>query len=456
MSGSLLTSIEHTFMQFSFRRLLYILLLLGVLHLVSGHVQPQPPDTRPNIVYIMTDDLGYADLSGYGRKEYQTPILDKLAAEGMRFSNAYSAAPVCTPTRVAFMTGRYPARQPVGLREPLRWTEQDKGIGLSPDHPTVSSLLKGNGYETALVGKWHLGFLPEFWPNKHGFDEFFGILAGAVDYIAHKNPRGKNELYENDKLIDRDGYMTDLLAERAVAIISRPRTKPFFLSLMFTAPHWPWQGPGDKPYPDSAFTSGGSPEIFAAMMKSLDNAVGRVLKALEDNGYARNTLVIFTSDNGGEQYSDMGQFSGRKMQLWEGGIRVPAFARWPGVIPANRTTDQAIITMDWTATILAAAQTKPDATYPLDGMNLLPICTGKAPTQSRTFQWRLFQRAKFKALRSGNYKYLQDEKGEYVFDLAKDPGEKQDLRGSHPEILQRLKLMYREWESEMLIPVPLE
>lgn len=434
-------------------------ILAMVLNIMSGNAQPQPqtPDTRPNIVYIMTDDLGYADLSGYGRKDYQTPILDKLAAEGMRFSNAYSAAPVCTPTRVAFMTGRYPARQPVGLREPLRWTGQDKNIGLSPDHPTVSSLLKRNGYETALVGKWHLGFLPEFGPNKHGFDEFFGILGGGVDYISHKNPRGKNELYENDKLIERDGYMTDLLAERAVAIISRPHTKPFFLSLMLTAPHWPWQGPGDKPYPDSvAFTSGGSPATFAAMMKNLDDAVGKVLKALEDNGLARNTLVIFTSDNGGEQYSDMGQFSGRKMQLWEGGIRVPAFARWPGVIPANSTTDQAVITMDWTATILAASQTKPDATYPLDGMDLLPICRREAPTQSRTFQWRLFQRAKFKALRSGNFKYVQDEKGEYIFDLAKDPGEKQDLKVSHPEVLQRLKLLYAEWESKMLKPVPLE
>ncbi len=417
----------------------------------------QQLDQRPHIIYIMTDDLGYADLSGYGREEYKTPILDKLATEGMRFSNAYSAAPVCTPTRVAFMTGRYPARQPVGLREPLRWTELDKTIGLSPDHPTVSSLLKANGYETALVGKWHLGFQPEFAPNKHGFDEFFGILGGGVDYMTHRNPRGQNELYENDKLVHREGYMTELLAERAVAIISLPHTKPFFISLMFTAPHWPWQGPGDKLPPDSgAFTAGGSPETFAAMMKSLDDAVGKVLKALDDNGYARNTLVIFTSDNGGEKYSDMGQYSGRKMQLWEGGIRVPAFVRWPGVIPPNSSTDQGVITMDWTATILAASQTKPDPKYPLDGMDLLPVCRREVQAQSRTFHWRLFQRAKFNALRDGNFKYLQDEKGEYVFDLLKDPGEKQDLKASSPEILQRLKLIYAEWESKMLVPVPLE
>ena len=205
---------------------------------------------RPNLLFILADDLGWADLSCYGRPDYKTPNLDRLASQGIRFTNAYSAAPVCSPTRVGFHTGRYPARLAVGLEEPIRERtslgEKLKTTGIPLEHPTVSSLIRSAGYDTALIGKWHLGYLPYFSPIKFGFDEFFGITSGAVDHFSHRDMMNNPDLYEAEVPVERVGYMTDLLTERAVGYIERKRSKPFYLSLHYTAPHWPWEGPGDK------------------------------------------------------------------------------------------------------------------------------------------------------------------------------------------------------------------
>lgn len=209
---------------------------------IVGSQKSLPSTTRlPNILFILADDLGYGDLSCYGRPDYRTPNLDQLAKQGLRFTDAYSASPVCTPTRCAFITGRYPARLPIGLEEPLR-AKKDVGgrVGLPPEHPTIASLLKSNAYETALVGKWHLSYLPEYGPNHHGFDEFFGVLGGSVHYFTHKDMTGELDLYEELVPVERIGYITDLLTERAIEFISRRRTRPFYLSLHYTAPHWPW------------------------------------------------------------------------------------------------------------------------------------------------------------------------------------------------------------------------
>ena len=414
----------------------------------------------PNIIYIMADDLGYADLGCYGRKDYQTPNLDKLASQGIKFTNAYAAAPLCTPTRTAFMTGRYPARTLVGLCEPLRGSSKDSLIGLGAEHRSVATLLKKGGYETALFGKWHLGFLPQFNPNTNGFDEFFGFHPGGADYISH-NRNGKPSLYHNETLVNEEGYLTDLFSGRAVKYIKQDHAKPFFLSIQFSAPHWPWQGPLDKPIPDSVRISpamkgkGGSPAIFAAMMKSLDDAVGNILKAIEEANLSPNTVVIFTSDNGGEIFSDMGPFTGIKGELLEGGIRVPAIIRWPGVIPASTTSGQVAITMDWTVTILAMAGLKADPAFPLDGINLLPVCTGKQPVFERALFWRTFQGKKQKTIRQGEWKYLQDEKGEYLFNLVKDQGEKNNLKIEFENKFAELKRKYEEWERTVLKPISL-
>jgi arylsulfatase A-like enzyme len=414
--------------------------------------------TRPNIIYIMADDLGYADLSSYGRKDYQTPNLDKLASQGVKFLNAYAGAPLCTPTRTSFMTGRYPARTPVGLREPLDWSPGDSSVGLTPDYTSLPTLLKKAGYETYLVGKWHLGFSPASSPVKNGFDEFFGFHGGGIDYISHADPDGNNDLYENERPIKEKGYMTDLLLERAVDIISRHHSNPFFLCIMFNAPHWPWQARGDKVYltGNENWRKGGSPEIYAAMVKCMDDAVGTIMKMLDDEELSDNTVVIFTSDNGGEKYSDMGKYSGGKPILKEGGIRVPAFIRWPGEIPVKSVTEQVAITMDWTATILTLANAKPDSKFPLDGINLMPVITGRKRPVTRTIYWRVFQRNQQKAIREGYWKYLKDEKGEYLFDLLYDPGEKKDLKEKEKQVFERLKQKYSEWEKTVLQPVPLE
>jgi arylsulfatase A-like enzyme len=425
---------------------------LSIFILISNLIGAQ---TRPNIIYIMADDLGYADLSCYGRKEYQTPNLDKLASQGLKFINAYAGAPLCTPTRTSFMTGRYPARTPVGLIEPLAGSKQDSAIGLTPDQTSLPALLKKSGYETFLVGKWHLGFLPAFSPNKNGFDEFFGFHGGGLDYISHTDPKGNNDLFENEDPVSKDGYMTDLIMEKAVDLLKRKHNKPFFLNLMFSAPHWPWQKPGDKVYPAGMknWVDGGSPETFAAMIKSMDDAVGTILKTLDETKLSSNTIVIFTSDNGGERFSDMGVYSGRKPVLKEGGIKVLAFIRWPEKIPANSVTSQVAITMDWTATILALAKIKADPNFPLDGIDLMPVCTGDKLPIARTFYWRVFQRNQQNAIRDGNWKYLKDEKSEYLFDLSIDVAEKTDLKEVQKDIFERLKQKYSEWEKSVLKPV---
>jgi arylsulfatase A-like enzyme len=409
--------------------------------------------SRPNIIFILADDLGWGDLSCYGRPDYRTPNIDLLALQGTKFTDAYSASAVCTPTRCGYITGRYPARFRIGLEEPLIATNSK--VGLEPNEPTIASLLKQSGYDTALIGKWHLGFRPEWGPNAHGFDEFFGILAGAGDYFLHKNGLGQPDLYENLTPVERNGYLTDLLTERAVSYVKKPRSAPFFLSLHYTAPHWPWQGPTggeqiqftDKAPEPAAMGAGGSLKLYAQMMKSLDDGVGRVMQSIRAAGIDKQTLVIFTSDNGGERFSYLWPFSGRKGDLLEGGIRVPAIVRWPGVVPANRVTQQTAITMDWTATMVASAKVDRPAGHSFDGIDLLPVIKGTSPVIDRTFFWRIYDRD---AVRDGKWKYVRDGEVRKLFDLSIDQHEQADFSQKHPEVLQRLTNEFNKWNAQML------
>jgi arylsulfatase A-like enzyme len=413
------------------------------------------PRRRPNVLLIMADDLGYGDLGVTGRTDYSTPVLDRLARDGVLLTQAYSAAPVCTPTRVALLTGRYPARSHAGLFEPLT-THPD---GLEPDPPTLGRLMRDAGYETALVGKWHLGTLPRFHPLRHGFDEFYGFLGAAADYTSHLDTEALESLFQDGtEPVRTEGYLTDLFTERAVRIVSRARSKPLFLNLQYNAPHWPWQAPGDPPYPDSLrWRGGGSPQTFARMMASMDAGIGRVLDALRSAGMEGDTLVIFTSDNGGERFSHMGPFSHGKMTLYEGGIRVAAMARWPGVIPAGIQTSHVAVTMDWTATLLALAGAQPPAGAPLDGVDLMPALRGaRIRARERDLYWRIFQRRRQKAMRSGNWKYLQTEEGEFLFDLASDIGETRDRKADRPDVFAQLTARYTAWEREVLPPLALD
>lgn len=408
----------------------------------------------PNILFILADDLGWADLSCYGRPDYQTPHLDRLAQRGIRFTNAYSAAPVCTPTRVGFHTGRYPARLPVGLEEPIHERsaigDRVKTTGIPRAHPTVSSLIKAAGYSTALIGKWHLGYWPDFGPLHYGFDEFFGIMSGAVDHFTHRDMTNNLDLYEGEVAVERVGYLTELLTDRAVEYLKRKHTKPFYLSLHHTSPHWPWEGPGDKAFSDAmkygpaGFRAGGSLKVYGEMMKSLDAGVGRVMDTLRKTGLDKNTLVIFTSDNGGERFSFNWPFRGQKMELYEGGVRVPAIVRWPGVTRAGTVSHQPAITMDWTATMIAAAGGKPDPKFPLDGEDLFGVLSSKRHLFERTFFWRTKRQG---AMRNGRWKYLRDGTNEFLYDLSVDEREQADFKEAEPQMLAHHRAAFDEWEA---------
>src|SRR5262245_49784233 len=294
-------------------------------------------DTKPNIVFILADDLGYADVSCYGQRDYTTPNVDRLALEGLRFTQGYSNSANCSPTRTGLITGRYQMRLEVGLEEPIG-ASTPKSVGLPPSHPTLPSLLKQAGYCTSLVGKWHLGFLPDFSPIKSGYDKFFGIYSGAADYFNHgadaaRSGADAGQLHEGEVPVERHGYMTNLLGDRAVETIEAfARSKePFLLSLHFTAPHWPWEGPDDeaesKRIRNIFHRDGGTQKTYAAMVQSLDSNIGRVLQALDVHGLSTNTIVIFTSDNGGERFSNISPFTGTTGEWLEGGLGRPASAR---------------------------------------------------------------------------------------------------------------------------------
>jgi arylsulfatase A-like enzyme len=414
----------------------------------------QAQAARPNIVFIMADDLGYADVSCYGQRDYTTPNIDRLAIEGLRFTQGYANSCVCSATRVALATGRYQYRLAAGLEEPIN-ASTPKDVGLPPSHPTLPSLLKKAGYGTSLVGKWHLGFLPDFSPLKSGYDRFFGIMGGAADYFDH-GTRSALPLYEQEVPVDRIGYMTNLLGDRAVQTVETyARSKePFLMSLHFTAPHWPWEGPNDEAESKRIagrlrHHDGGTQKTYISMVQSLDVNIGRVLQALDVNGLSSNTIVIFTSDNGGERFSKIWPFSGMKQELLEGGLRVPHIVRWPERIAPGLVSEQVMITMDWVPTLLAAAGTGMDPAYPSDGESLVPTLTGRAAPHPRKLYWR-YKAASQRAVRDGDWKYLSINGNEFLFDVVQDPRERGNLRNRHKEVFERLRSDWESWNATML------
>ena len=419
-----------------------------------GQAQP----SKPNIIFILADDLGYSDVSCYGQRDYTTPNIDRLAIEGMRLTQAYSNSAVCTPTRVALITGRYQYRIPVGLEEPIS-PQTPRNIGLPSSHPTIPSLLKKAGYSTELIGKWHLGFLPEFSPLKSGYDKFFGFFGGTAHYFDH-GTKSRMPLYEDDIPVDRNGYMTNLLGDRAVSTVagSAQSKQPFFMSLHFNAPHYPWLGPDDeeegKRIKDLIHYEGGSAKTYAKMVQSMDYNIGKVLQALDLHGLARNTIVVFTSDNGGERFSKTWPFSGMKGELLEGGLRIPAIVRWPaGGIPAGSVSEQVTASMDWLPTLTAAGGTGPDPAYPSDGQNLLPTLTANAPPRSRKLYFR-FRPGQQRAIRDGDLKYLRIEGNEFLFNVMRDPRERANLKERQPQDFARLKADWESWEMNFLKQKP--
>lgn len=407
---------------------------------------------QPNILFIMADDLGWGDPSCYGNTDFETPGVDRLANEGLRLTNAYANSCVCSATRIALITGRYQYRLPAGLQEPIT----DKTHGLPGWHPTLPSLLRRKGYRTALVGKWHLGAPPAYSPLKSGYDEFFGIAGGGVDYFTHKDPKGSADLYLQNRRVDRTGYLTELLTKYAEDYLTRQARgalgAPFFLSLHYTAPHWPWESETDQA--ESAriknlfHIDGGSLRTFAAMVKSMDAGIGRLLALLDELHLTRNTIVVFTSDNGGERFSRMWPLMGEKGDLLEGGIRVPAIVRYPGRIAAGTVSDQVVVSMDWLPTLLTLASASPDPRYPPDGKDLsLHLADG--PLMRRRLYWR-FKGKQQAAMRDGDFKYLKRGPNEFLFNVVEDPRERANLATVQKTRFKRMKASYAAWNRTML------
>lgn len=413
---------------------------------------------RPNVVLVVMDDMGYGDLGSYGAPDTRTPNIDRLAREGVRLTDAYANGAVCTPTRAALISGRY--QQRVGLETVLTGSPRDLDLGLPATGTSLPALLRTNGYATGLIGKWHLGWKPEFRPAAHGFDEFYGFLSGAHDYYTGSSD-GPPDLYENDTPVEPNGYLTDEITRRAVGFVTRHAGGPFFLEVAYNAVHWPFEPPDRPPseaerraprplrrMPDDSMP--GTRDDYVRMLERADSGVGEILAALQRLGLSRNTLVIFTNDNGGEWLSRNAPLFHRKATLWEGGIRVPLILRWPGVLPAARTSPQVAMTMDLTASILAATGTRPPDSYHPDGVDLLPVLRGQSPPLERNLFWRVAQPLRNqRAVRSGHWKLLVDAGQYLLFDLAQDPGERADLAGRHPEIVVRLKRLLASWEQDV-------
>ncbi|HEY2415828.1 MAG TPA: sulfatase-like hydrolase/transferase [Pirellulaceae bacterium] len=420
---------------------------------------------RPNIVLILADDMGYGDLGCYGCPDIRTPNIDALARQGIRLTNFYSNGPECSPTRTGLMTGRYQHRVgglecAIGVGNVGRYDDairlaNQHELGLPVERSVLARSLKDVGYATAICGKWHLGYEPKFLPLKHGFDYAFGPLGGNIDYFHHHEPGGTGEtmLYQNDQPIKRDGYMTDLIAEEACASLKRTK-QPFFLYVPFNAPHSPFQGPNDGGQPPltSDTQIRGSRAKYVEMVERLDQCVGQILKSLDEIGAAKNTLVIFASDNGGPNFSRNDPLSGRKGTTYEGGIRVPCILRWPDALPPGRESSQVGITMDLTASILNLAGAKPLPNLPLDGMDIVGhLREGKADVP-RTLFWRGRRGENtWRGVRDGNLKLVSrqdgDKRQDWIFDLASDLAEKNDLSKTRPGELDRMQALLVKWEA---------
>lgn len=422
------------------------------------------PQTPPNVLFIMADDLGYGDVSVFGRPDYRTPSLDQLASEGLKLTNAYANSPVCSPTRVALLTGNYQYRLRVGLEEPVSIDVE----GVPAEQLTIAKAFRSAGYRTALVGKWHLGTPPRSGPTQAGYEHFFGFYPGGIDYFAHAfnhgkrmmpDPFPKDGLWRDDQMpVKADGYLTDIFADEAVAYIEKfaGQSAPFFISLHFSAPHWPWEGPNDVRQSRDLSTivhfDGGNAAVYAAMVRSLDANIGRIMATLDKLDIADNTIVVFTSDNGGERFSYNWPYLGNKGEVLEGGIRVPGIVRWPAAVAKGKTSKQVVTSMDWMPTLMSAAGIALPDTTELDGKNVLNALLHPNEIIERSLFWRLKSNQQA-AMRSGDWKYVRIKEGEYLFNVVTDQREQANLKNRYPEKFRELKQRYERWSASML-PYP--
>jgi arylsulfatase A len=405
--------------------------------------------TKPNIIVIMADDLGYGDISCYGNKMINTPVLDKMASEGIKFTNYYSNGAVCTPTRAALMTGNY--QQRAGL-EGVIYAAMDKRHegGLSEEEITMGEIFQKNGYKTGIFGKWHLGYDVKYNPVFHGFDEFYGYVSGNVDYISHRDGVGLHDWWHNTDTINEEGYVTDLITDRALAFMEKNKNIPFLLYLPHEAPHYPFQGRNDKAdrLPGQTFPHMGSrsdrENAYKEMIEVMDENIERVFEKLNELQLDDNTFVFFCSDNGALEVGNNGELKGYKTSLWEGGIRVPAIAWYPQKITPGIVSESVLASMDVLPTLLSIAGIKTD--FQFDGEDFSNVLFNNEEMPERPLFWRYRNQW---AVRKGDWKYLKINDDEYLFNLKNDISESTDVKNKFPEIFQSLKQDLYNWEIEM-------
>jgi len=443
-------------------RLLPLIVGCFVLGCIGANVNPTNAQERtnqplPNIVVLFSDDAGYADFGFQPncRKEMQalTPNIDRIAREGLRCSNAYVSGCVCSPSRAGLMTGRYQER--FGFDNNLPPGAQN---GLSLKETFGAKRLQQLGYKTALIGKWHLGYPDTFHPNRRGWDWFYGLLQGSRSYYPYEHPTPHRVFLDNTTPTPEEGYVTDRIGDAACRFIAEQKDQPFFLFVSFTAPHGPLQ-PKKEDLARLAHIQGGKRKKYAGLILSLDDNVGKILKALAQHGLSENTLVVFTNDNGGQTKTGANNapLRGRKGQLYEGGIRVPWAVRWPAKIKPGTTIDDPVIAIDLIPTFVAAAGGQVDPEWKLDGINLLPLWTGKVNTlPTRDLFWRKGGSQGYQAVREGEWKLYRDKTHvcpPELYHLSQDISEEHDVAADHPEIVTRLGKKLDQWDSELVPPL---
>jgi arylsulfatase A-like enzyme len=453
-----------------------VCLLSAVLASVASSAATAQPlggaSRPPNLIVIFADDLGYGDICAYGCANGRTPHIDALAASGVRFTQGYVTAPVCSPSRAGLMTGRHQQRFGHEFNPGGGGRDQEQALGTPVTERLFPQYLKERGYATGMVGKWHLGALPQFLPLARGFDEFFGFSQAAHLYLDPSTPgvhfidrggrsRGQplrvdpqNPILRGDQPVEETAYLTEAFTREAVSFIERHRAEPFFLYVAYNAPHTPLQVT-DKYYDRFPEIADEGHRIYAAMVSALDDGVGEIVAAIERAGLGSNTVVVFSSDNGCATYTEAcsnGKLLGGKLTFFEGGVRVPFLASWPGTIARGQVIDAPVSTLDLLPTALAIAGAAPPADVELDGRSLLPLLRHEPGAAGHDrLVWR---NGKSWAVREGTWKLVHyDGEPPFLFDLSKDPTESENVASSTADRVTELERLYRAWETGMVAPL---
>lgn len=440
------------------------MLLVSALSLFFA--KPAAADSpRPNIVLINADDLGYSDLRCYGHQETIAPEIDRLAKEGVRCTQFYVTWPACTPSRASLLTGRYPQRN--GLYDMIRndmvnyghrYTEAEYALspemtlGMDERERTIADVLKTAGYACGVVGKWDGGRARRFLPLQRGFDFFYGFANTGIDYWTHQR-YGIESMFRGNERIEEQGYSTDLFGREAVRFIRESKGKPFFLYVPFNAPHGAsnlekdsYQAPPETLALYKDRDPNDKQTKYMAMVTRMDQRIGDIRRAIEEIGATDNTLIVFTSDNGGSGNIHNVPLRGQKSTMFEGGLRVPMIAWWPKRLPAGAVSNEFLTSLEWLPTLAAIAGAQPDEKIKLDGFDMLPVLAAEQTSQRTKMFW---ERRGDRAARVGNWKWVSSVKGSGLFDLAADMSEKHDLSAEQPEIVRQLEAEFAAWKKEM-------